>query len=139
MNITSIFIAENEEDMRFLFKELLESRGFEVLCTENNGKETLETISNLPESPSLYILDHALMLKNDIETYQEIIKNDPYARVLFMCEDDRIKNKIKSNGNVGVLVKPFLLSTFMDAVKTMVFGPQPKSSGNGGIAVFRNE
>jgi DNA-binding NarL/FixJ family response regulator len=99
----------------------------------------MDTITNLPENPSLYILDHTLMKKNDVETYKEILKHDPFARVLFMSEDEKLKNRIKSNGNVGVLLKPFLLSTFMDAVKTMVFGPQPQSSGNGGIAVFQNE
>lgn len=136
--MTSIFIAEDEDELRFLFKELLESRGFDVFCNTCDCKDTLKSIKNLEENPNLYILDHALMLTNDIETYRKIMKRDPYARILFMSEDEKLKNKIKGNGNVGVLVKPFLLSTFMDAVQKMVFGPTPAGSGSTDAAVFRN-
>jgi hypothetical protein len=31
IDIASIFIAENEDELRFLFKEMMESRGFDVL------------------------------------------------------------------------------------------------------------
>lgn len=64
-----ILVVDDEESIRFLFKEELEEEGFsvEVAC---NGKEALEMLPHL--RPDLVTLDIRMPVMDGIETLKKI-------------------------------------------------------------------
>jgi DNA-binding response OmpR family regulator len=137
--IPSVFIAENEEDLGTLFKELLESQGYSVLALANNYKEATDQFGNLNEAPNLFILDHNMPRMDGINTSREILKKNPEARILYMSKDDKLKDQVDNNNKMGIILKPFLLSTFLDAVHYMMDEKQVNKGDNGNIILFKNE
>ena len=135
----SVFIAEDEDELRSLFKELLESKGYDVLGLVKNGQEVVDTVLTLPETPNLYILDQRMPQKSGFEASQEILKNNPDAKFLFMSGDDGLKNMLEGKDNMGLILKPFLLSTFLDAVKVMLNGQKANNNDSCDINLFCNK
>jgi len=135
----SIFIAEGEDELRSLFKELLESRGYEVIGEVKNGTDVVDCMLTLPVKPNLYIIGTSFPFPGGFEASQEILKHNPDARFLFMGGDEDLIGNLKGKNNMGLIKKPFLLSTFLDAVNSMLKGTL-RGSGNGsGINLFCNE
>jgi CheY-like chemotaxis protein len=135
----SVFIAEDEDELRSLFKELLESKGYNVLGLVKNGQEVVDTVLQLPEMPNLYILDQRMPQKSGFEASQEILKYNPDAKFLFMSGDDGMMNMLEGKGNMGLILKPFLLSTFLDAVNTMLNGNGPNNGSSCDYNLFCNK
>jgi two-component system response regulator (stage 0 sporulation protein F) len=68
-----ILIVEDEEGLRLLYKEELETEGYEIL-TARNGKEA---IKNLEEGrPDLIILDIVMPVMDGIEALGRIVGKD---------------------------------------------------------------
>jgi FixJ family two-component response regulator len=89
----------------------------------------------------LVILDEHIPLLDGLDTSKIMLKYEPDVRILFMGGDDRISDILKGNGNgnIGLLKKPFLLSTFLDAVSQMI-NDLPKKDNNGSnVKLFENK
>ena len=132
-----MFIAENEEGLGTLFKELLEINGYNVLALAKNNEEVLDKCESLTDDPNLYILEHNIPLLNGYDTSSAILKKNPKAKILFLSENPDFKNKFQG-GNFGLLLKPFQLSTFLDAVNCMVKDSVEEAEKKGSIMLFRN-
>lgn len=132
-----MFIAENEEGLGTLFKELLEINGYNVLALAKNNEEVFDKFDSLPDDPNLYILGHDIPRLNGYDTSSAILKKNPSAKILFLSENPDFKNKFEG-GNFGLLLKPFHLSTFLNAVNMMVKDSATKDGVNSKIQLFQN-
>ena len=65
-----ILLVEDEESLRLLYKEELESAGYEVL-TAPNGKEALRQLDK--GKPDLIILDIVMPVMNGMEALEQIM------------------------------------------------------------------
>jgi len=65
-----ILLVEDEESLRLLYKEELESDGYEVL-TAPNGKEALRQLEK--GKPDLIILDIVMPVMNGMEALEQIM------------------------------------------------------------------
>ncbi len=65
-----ILVAEDEEGLRLLYKEELESEGYEVL-TARNGKEAIQQLET--GKPDLVILDIVMPVMDGMETLGRIV------------------------------------------------------------------
>lgn len=117
--IPSVFITEDEEDLGILYTKLLKLNGYDVLAVAKNDKETREKYSCLKENPNLFILNHNKPMLNCLESSKKILKDDPNARILFMSDDDVIRNQVEGD-NLAFLMKPFQLSTFLETVQKLI-------------------
>ena len=68
-----ILVVDDEESIRFLFKEELEEEGFRVEVA-SNGKEALEMLPEL--RPDLVTLDIRMPVMDGIETLKRIRETD---------------------------------------------------------------
>ena len=73
-----IFLADDDDDDRFLFRDALyEISPTHQLVVANNGKEMMETLeSEIPPLPQYLFLDINMPLKNGLDCLQDI-KNIP--------------------------------------------------------------
>lgn len=102
-----VLIADDALFMRNLLRDILERSGFEVVAEATNGKEAVEMYRE--HNPDLVTMDIVMPLKSGIEALEEIVKEDPGARIV-MCsalgQESLVLEAVQS-GAKDFIVKPF--------------------------------
>jgi two-component system cell cycle sensor histidine kinase/response regulator CckA len=119
----SILVVDDEERLRELVGEILESKGYSVtLATQ--GKEALTLFRDAVEQGrpfDLVVLDLAMPVMGGQECLKNLIAIAPEVKTLVMSglmetiEQEEILQKAK-----GLLRKPFQLTTFLEEVKRIL-------------------
>ena len=116
-----IFIVEDNDLNLKLFKDLLESNGYDVGCTQD-GHEAVERI--LEYIPDLILMDIQLHGISGFDIIIEIKKNDkikdiPIAAVTaFAMKDDR--ERIIKSGCNSYISKPISIVPFLQTIKELL-------------------
>ena len=84
--MSRILVIDDEEIMRDLLRDMLESEGHEVICA-SDGKEGLELYSEI--SPDLVITDIVMPEKDGITVVWEIRAHYPDAKLIVITGYDR--------------------------------------------------
>ena len=117
----TILVVDDEEIVRDLSKELLESHGYKVL-TAKNGQEALHIYNALGKSIDLVILDIIMPQMGGMEAYEKIVAMDENAKIIFCSGHDSGQTtieKIKTQ-KVPFISKPFDTSDFLDQVRLVL-------------------
>jgi PAS domain S-box-containing protein len=103
-----VLVVDDEEIIRNVAKNILESLGYEVITAEN-GKKGLEIFLKEKDLIDIVILDMIMPEMNGKECFEEIKKISPDAKVVLssgFSRDEDI-NELKKQGLSGFLRKPF--------------------------------
>lgn len=111
--MTKILLVEDEERIRSLLKEVLESEGYEVQ-EASSGKEALQSHARSP--PDLILTDIVMPDTEGIEMIIKIRKSDPNVKIVAMSGGDYL-GMARKLGADCTLTKPFSNQTLLDAVK----------------------
>ena len=118
MNQSPILIIEDDENIRLVCRELLESEGFEV-DTCSNGKEALAFLERHQE-PCLILLDMLMPIMNGREFMAGFTKR-PHTIVpipVYLVSATSNKNEGKEMGCMGFLKKPFNIDALLAIVRS---------------------
>jgi signal transduction histidine kinase/ActR/RegA family two-component response regulator len=113
----NILIVEDEEDLRFLYREHLESSGYIVTACEN-GIEALELFKAYPESYDLLLTDHSMPLMTGTELIKAVLKikiDMPVILATGYAEIESIE-KVVSKDLYKCLVKPIKRIVLLETV-----------------------
>ena len=116
-----ILLAEDDETMRILTKELLEEFGYTVIEAED-GYQAMEKYRAQNALIQLVILDAIMPGMKGMDVYREIHKINPHARVLF-CSGynlDMIKGDDKLDQNLHFIAKPFVPKELLMKVRKVL-------------------
>ncbi|PLY00826.1 MAG: response regulator [Desulfuromonas sp.] len=112
-----VLIADDALFMRNLLKDILTKVGFTVVGEATNGEEAVELYRK--HQPDLVTMDIVMPLKSGIEALEEIIKEDPYARIV-MCsalgQESLVLEAVQA-GAKDFIVKPFKEERVVEVVK----------------------
>jgi CheY-like chemotaxis protein len=108
-----ILLVEDEERIRSLLKEVLESEGYEIQAA-SSGKEALQSHARSP--PDLILTDIVMPDTEGIEMIMKIRKSDPNVKIVAMSGGDYL-DMAKKLGADCTLTKPFSNQALLDAVK----------------------
>ena len=127
-----ILVAEDEKDMRDIYKELLERYNYNVF-TSQDGKECVDIYQEETElkkyeinengqiSPfEVVILDYMMPKKNGLQAAQEILRINPRQRIIFASAflEGTVLESAKQLGRiVEVIKKPFRVEKLIDLVE----------------------
>jgi DNA-binding NtrC family response regulator len=84
--MAKILVIDDDEQIRYLFKRKLESKGHVVLL-EDDGEPGLESFKE--NNPDLILLDIIMPRKEGLEVLREIIELDPKAKVIAISAGGR--------------------------------------------------
>jgi two-component system, cell cycle sensor histidine kinase and response regulator CckA len=109
--------VEDEESVRSLVKEILETRGFKVLVA-SDGREGLEEALQYNHPIHLLISDLIMPAMNGRELADQLVMTHPETKVLFISgysNDSTVGKRIADEG-VAFLDKPFTAQTLLQRI-----------------------
>ena len=103
----SVLIAEDNESVRMLSKEVLEGSGYRVLDAKD-GEDAVRKFVENKENIQIILLDVVMPKKNGREVYEEIIKIRPDIKALFMSgyTSDIIQKQGIIDEGIHIIYKP---------------------------------
>ena len=106
----TILIVEDDVKTSHLVSEIVSDSGYNVVNASNGDKAILEYEKHKPD---LVIMDISMPKKDGDQASIEIKKQHPEAKIILMTAFGRdwVNESVKSSGILGVLHKPFELST----------------------------
>lgn len=114
----TLLLVDDEEAVRTLAAEMLESAGYNVLVA-SNGKEALDIYRTNGESIALVILDLIMPEMSGGECLQELLKISPNTKVLISSgyADDGVTKEAREGGAAGFVSKPYSLDQVLHAIR----------------------
>ena len=107
--MVKVFIVEDDISLQFLYEQMLEFNGFEVVGIAGNGEEAVEMYKTFATKPDVVLMDHRMPLKNGIEATKEILQIDVNSKIIFTSADSSVKEEALSIGAIGFEEKPFTI------------------------------
>ena len=131
--IKKILVAEDHQGISETYKLILEAQDYEVTMTAN-GEDCIKAfdtevcqenndVQDVPTTKSpfdLVVLDYHMPYKDGIDVASHILSIAPYQRILIASsypKDVITKSAQNLHGCIELLLKPFDLQEFEDAVK----------------------
>ncbi len=114
-----ILVADDEDQIRLMLKQMLENEGYEVDTVEN-GEKGMELISQ--NSYDLIITDMIMPVKDGLKFIMELVQDHPELNILAISgggaiKADRYLTMASYLGDVATLEKPFKRDTLIKMVK----------------------
>ena len=122
----TILLADDYEALRETTREMLLSLGYEVICAKD-GAEAIQLFQNHAEQIDLVLLDVVLPSHSGPEVFSQISSIRPGTRAVFVSGysgDNTLLNSAIQKG-IGILQKPFSLSSLSQAVRDAMGGKSP--------------
>ncbi len=116
-----ILVVDDEEPMRELVHDILETSGYDVIQVEDGASAVAEYMKR-KDDISLVILDMMLPGMSGEEVYRELKKINPGVLVLFSSGygEDGQTNMSLDDGMAEFIGKPYQMDTLLDKVKTIL-------------------
>ena len=99
---------------------MLESSGFQVVGTAENGEKAIQIYNKFPIKPDLILMDHRMPVKNGIEATKEILLINGKSKIIFLSADKSVKKLAFDSGAVGFLAKPFSFESLVNEIKLIL-------------------
>ena len=121
MRLPTILIADDNEDLRDMLRELLESNGYPVL-EATDGREAAEAA--VRERPALVIMDLGMPELDGLSAVAEIRRHVPVSEteILIVSAYDRLEYRTEAvaAGCGGFMTKPVDPAALLKAVRLLL-------------------
>ncbi len=119
----TILVADDDESIRRLVRELLEKFGYTVIDA-TDGADAVRKFIDHRERVDLVLLDVIMPRKSGREAFDEIKSIEPDAKILFMSgyTEDIIQRKRIIEDNQMLLQKPVKPKELMDKIREILDG-----------------
>ncbi len=123
----TVLLAEDNEGVRDLAREVLTSCGYTVLPAEN-GPEALELAARHPGTIDLLVTDLIMPEMNGRELARLIVESRPKIKVLYMSgfTGDTVAADETARGDLAFIQKPFMPVDLAARVRETIDGPEAR-------------
>jgi two-component system chemotaxis response regulator CheY len=118
-NKARVFVVDDEDFIRDLYKDVFESAGLTVFSA-CNGDEAVNIFKTLKSKPDIIIMDHRMPGKDGIQTTKEILMIDPSVPIIFSSADVSVREQALEAGACSFWTKPFPCSLLVNAMLDIV-------------------
>lgn len=121
----TILLAEDEDQIRFFARSMLELFGFIVLEAQN-GREALAIYQENAADIRLVLTDLGMPVMDGYELFQQLKKLDPELPIIISSGfgDTDVASRIGSENIAGMINKPYYLSEMREVLKKGLEGSQ---------------
>lgn len=114
-----MFVVDDEDFIRDLYKDVFESAGLTVFSA-SSGDEAVDVFRTLKSRPDIIIMDHRMPGKDGIQTTKEILRMDPSVPIIFSSADESVREQALEAGACSFWAKPFPCSLLVNAMLDIV-------------------
>jgi CheY-like chemotaxis protein len=114
-SVLKILVVEDESNMRFLLRMILESDGYEVVEAKH-GAAALECVKE--ESPDLVVTDLMMPVMNGRELIERLRSDDETAAIPILVVTSNPSAEVPSGAD-ATLPKPFDLDALLDTARSL--------------------
>lgn len=116
----SVLVVDDEDVVRFLAIDLLESLGYEAVPAED-GEEAVEIFKSRKDDIDLVLLDMIMPKLGGVETFRELRKLDPQVPVVLLSgyTKDVAAQELLNEGARGFLQKPYKIQDLAQVMETI--------------------
>lgn len=118
-NKARVFVVDDEDFIRDLYKDVFESAGLTVFSA-SNGDEAVDVFKTLKSRPDIIIMDHRMPGKDGIQTTKEILRLDPSMTIIFSSADESVREQALEAGACSFWAKPFPCNLLVNAMLDIV-------------------
>jgi len=112
-----ILVVDDEESIRFLYKEELEEEGYIVECAKN-GQEALEMLSDF--KPDLISLDIKMPVMDGIEALKRIRETERQLPIILCSAYGEYKQDLTTWASDAYVVKCADLTNFKSMIRKLL-------------------
>lgn len=113
-----VLVADDENVMRSLFRDLLTERGYEVIAVKN-GREALEKAKKIDFT--IAFVDVHMPVMNGVEALKAIKKIKPQMVIVMMDSfPDALIEQAKKEGAITCIHKPFEIKEVIKVIEEVV-------------------
>lgn len=114
----TLLIVDDEENLRFIARDILEQHGYKVLEAEN-GVEALKQINQSAEDVNLIVTDLIMPEMDGIELIERIRPLHPHMKYIMISgsTDKSLLDQYTSDNNIPLLAKPFNIDQLATCVQ----------------------
>ncbi|OGQ02332.1 MAG: two-component system response regulator [Deltaproteobacteria bacterium RBG_19FT_COMBO_46_12] len=112
-----ILVVDDEESIRFLYKEELEEEGYIVECAKN-GKEALEKLAAF--QPDLISLDIKMPVMDGIEALKRIREKERHLPIILCSAYGEYKQDLTTWASDAYVVKCADLTNFKSIIRKLL-------------------
>ena len=114
----TVLVVDDEESVRTVSKEMVESLGLPVL-TAVDGSDAVEVFTRHADIISHVILDLSMPNMNGIEALKELVRIKPGVKVILSSGYDEQESiqRMSGRGLAGFIQKPYSLKSLHDALE----------------------
>jgi two-component system response regulator YesN len=113
-------IVDDEPTIQQLLKIIIEDMGHAVVAQSLNGDSALRLYRSLESKPDVVIIDHRMPIMSGLELLQQMLKECPGQRVLFLTADDTVKDKVRDLGVDAFLEKPAEIEVIRSTLRSLL-------------------
>ncbi|MBM4055107.1 MAG: PAS domain S-box protein [Planctomycetes bacterium] len=117
----TILVAEDDESVRILIKEVLERFGYTVIAA-SDGEDAIQKYKQNADVLKLLILDVKMPKKDGKKVYDEVMLANPEMKIIFLSgyTDSIIPQDVMQNNNVHFIQKPVLPTKLVKQVNDIL-------------------
>jgi DNA-binding response OmpR family regulator len=132
-----IMIVEDDSRMAFLYKSILEEKGYQVVIKTETMDEAIQIFNEViasgkeKEKPQVAILDRKLPDGDGVELGKTLLSLDPAIKILLASGDNVPWSMVQQVGFKGLLKKPFPIGHLLSAISSSLTTSSSYEATNG--------
>lgn len=118
----TVLVAEDEEAMRELLNDILDSQGYRVISVAD-GEAAVKTYAERKDKIDLIILDMSMPKLNGSETFRRLKVINKDVRVLLSSGygRDGQAQQLLAEGLAGFIQKPYQVAELLDKISQVLY------------------
>jgi len=131
----TVLLVDDEATVRDVVRTMIEHLGFSVL-TAADGRQALDLYRERGGEITLVVLDMTMPHMDGVETFGELRRINPEARVILSSgySEEDVVSQLAGKGLSGFIHKPYTLENLRAAISLVISGVKSTGAGRGGGA-----
>jgi two-component system chemotaxis response regulator CheY len=120
MQIYSVGIVEDEQEVADLYKTVFAARGMLISFVAGDGLEAIRAFMESDPKPSIIIMDHRMPEMTGVDAMKEMIKLNSCTKYVIVSADASIRDEAIEAGASVFIEKPIQLKQLVNCVDNLL-------------------
>ncbi|MGC9781551.1 MAG: response regulator [Candidatus Heimdallarchaeota archaeon] len=121
-------IVEDNQHIRKLYKEILISKGYDIIDAED-GEKAIHLYDSLDEKPEIIIVDYKMPKLNGLILTQKLLTRNPSSKILMISGDPSVNKEDAMKWRIRFRAKPVKIDDILSEINRFIEPHNPEFVG----------